>query len=197
MINDKIHQAICSKFSLPEDSKSPLKVPLNRDELALFFHEVGFSIGAEVGVSRGLYSEVLLKAIPGLTLYCIDPWEPYYETLSARKQRRVYQETQSRLSAWPVKYIVKRSMDALADIADDSLDFVYIDANHDFEHASEDVPGWYKRVRKGGILAGHDYAVFPKLNFGIIPAVDKFVEDNNLFLYLTAERYKSWFVVKE
>lgn len=48
-------------------------------------------------------------------------------------------------------------MEALEDFADESLDFVYIDANHEFRYIAEDLFEWTKKVRKGGIVSGHDY----------------------------------------
>ena len=48
-------------------------------------------------------------------------------------------------------------MDALKDFENRSLDFVYIDANHDVQHVMEDIAGWINKVKKGGILAGHDF----------------------------------------
>lgn len=40
---------------------------------------------------------------------------------------------------------------------DNSLDFVFIDAAHDFDSVREDVGGWKSKVRSGGLLAGDDY----------------------------------------
>ena len=48
-------------------------------------------------------------------------------------------------------------MEALNDIPNESLDFVYIDGNHHFKYVAEDICGWSKKVRKGGIISGHDY----------------------------------------
>jgi predicted O-methyltransferase YrrM len=41
--------------------------------------------------------------------------------------------------------------------ADNSLDFVFIDANHELKYITEDLHSWYPKVKKGGIIAGHDY----------------------------------------
>ena len=46
----------------------------NRSDLAKYFAEKGFSVGAEIGVQRGHYSKELCEANPGLLLYCIDNW---------------------------------------------------------------------------------------------------------------------------
>src|SRR5260221_412005 len=48
-------------------------------------------------------------------------------------------------------------MEAVEDFEDESLDFVYIDANHEFRYIAEDLCEWTKKVKKGGIVAGHDY----------------------------------------
>jgi len=46
------------------------------------------------------------------------------------------------------------------------LDFVYIDGHHGFKYVAEDICEWSKKVRKGGVIAGHDFVrthvkVFP------------------------------------
>lgn len=40
---------------------------------------------------------------------------------------------------------------------DGSIDFVFIDADHIYEHVRKDVLAWLPKVRPGGIIAGHDY----------------------------------------
>ena len=42
-------------------------------------------------------------------------------------------------------------------VADDSLDFVFIDADHSYESVLDDIILWYPKVKSGGIIAGHDY----------------------------------------
>ena len=48
-------------------------------------------------------------------------------------------------------------MEAVEDFKNESLDFVYIDANHEFRYIAEDLAEWTKKVKKGGIVSGHDY----------------------------------------
>jgi cephalosporin hydroxylase len=61
----------------------------------------------------------------------------------------------------PVKdYItVKRmtSLDAAQTFLDDSLDFVFIDASHEYADVVADLIAWYPKVKSGGYIAGHDY----------------------------------------
>lgn len=48
-------------------------------------------------------------------------------------------------------------MDALKDFEDESLDFVYIDWNHEFLYVLNDIHEWSKKVKKGWVICGHDY----------------------------------------
>ena len=53
---------------------------------------------------------------------------------------------------------------------DGSLDGVFIDADHTYEAVKKDIENWMPKIRKGGILAGHDYNnVWP----GVIRAVNE------------------------
>lgn len=52
---------------------------------------------------------------------------------------------------------------------DGSLDWVYVDADHRYEAVRRDILAWLPKVRKGGVIAGHDYAAYP--TFGVIEAV--------------------------
>jgi hypothetical protein len=65
--------------------------------------------------------------------------------------------TKNRLAPYDHTIIRKISMDALQDIPDESLDFVYIDGNHGLRYIIEDIYEWNRKVRKGGAMSGHDY----------------------------------------
>jgi predicted O-methyltransferase YrrM len=136
----------------------------NRLELVEYFRKLGFKYGAEVGVRYGRYSEILCQNIPGLKLLCIDIW----------RGRDTFQTAKDRLSRYNTVLIQKSSMDAVKDIPDESLDFVFIDANHSYDSVKEDIREWTRKVRKGGIVSGHDYYVFLHSgNRGVIDAVDE------------------------
>lgn len=139
---------------------SPFEIPdCSRDELPELLKELGFKVGAEVGVYKGEYTRKFCKA--GLKTYAIDPWIPYEDVGGddkAKKQERLYQKTSKFLTQYPSASIIReKSMDALKYFDDESLDFVYIDANHRLKFAMEDIYEWSKKVKKGGIISGHDY----------------------------------------
>jgi hypothetical protein len=49
------------------------------------------------------------------------------------------------------------SLEAVRHFDDNYLDFVYLDGAHDFDSAMLDIIHWSRKVRPGGIVAGHDW----------------------------------------
>jgi len=49
------------------------------------------------------------------------------------------------------------SLEAAAECENNSFDFVYIDASHEYEDVKADIKAWLPKVKKGGIIAGDDY----------------------------------------
>jgi len=168
----------------------------NRLELARHFAELGFKSGAEIGVAEGRYSEILCQNIPGLKLIAVDNWDSYRTTRRTLTNKMTGEElTGERLAPYNATIIKKPSLDAVKDIPDESLDFVFIDADHTYQAVKNDIREWSKKVRKGGIVSGHDYYVFPKSgNRGVIDAVDEYVKEHGLELLTTAwdDNYKRW-----
>ena len=134
--------------------------------------------------------------IEDLNLIGIDPWTKYSNWTQEKMDQR-YQATLDRLKPYPnIKIIRKTSMDAVRDIKDGSLDFVYIDGFHDFDWIMSDLIFWSPKVRSGGIVAGHDY--YPFYRAGIMTAVDAYVKGHNINTwYVTREPEPTFFWVKK
>lgn len=67
-----------------------------------------------------------------------------------------------------VRLIKGISWEVASQFEDESLDFVFIDADHAFESVTKDLDAWWPKVKKGGIMAGHDYSfAYP----GVVAAV--------------------------
>jgi hypothetical protein len=158
----------------------------SRIELAQYFNQLGFKVGAEVGVAGGDYSEKLCKAIPDLKLFCIDPWDTYQDNRRGggkEQHYKNYEKTKARLAPYNATLIRKFSTEAARDFADNSLDFVFLDGNHDFDYVMEDIITWSRKVRKGGIISGHDLYFFN--NSGVIEAVLAYTQFHKIKLNFT------------
>ena len=169
----------------------------NRQQLAELFRDKGFTTGVEVGVHRGYYSQTLAKTIPDLTLYAVDPWvmperfKDNGETLTASHKAAI-----DRLEPLGVTLMQQTSMDAVRYFAPHSIDFVYIDGDHSFDGVMGDLIEWGRRVKKRGIIAGHDYTE----GTAVIEAVDMYVKHHGLELIVTEElddKARSWYVIKK
>lgn len=155
-------------------------------DLLKYFGELGFTRGAEIGVAEGYFSEAMFRAIPNLKLYCIDIWQPYRgNAWSGSVERNVhhFKSASERLSKYNATLIREMSMDAVKKFKDNSLDFVYIDANHGFDYVMQDLIEWSKKVRVGGIVSGDDYYHFRKA--GVIEAVDAYTKAHEIKFKLT------------
>lgn len=151
----------------------------NRTELAKHFATLGFTKGAEVGVYTGYYSRTLLDNIPGLELLCVDSWT------AGTWRERAYPVAKEVLTRYPGATLLRLpSVEAAKTVQDGSLDFVFIDADHSYKSVKEDLRAWSPKVRKGGIVSGHDYMEGRK-TVDVIRAVDEYVKEHNVELLLT------------
>src|SRR5258707_5695982 len=164
-----------------------------------------FGVGVEVGVYEGWFSEYLLNHWRGKRLIAIDPWRQWTAeysddcNLPQQHMDNLFEATVERLRRYGDRSDIWRltSEEASARLSHESLDFVYIDAQHHESAVAEDLNLWFPKVRQGGMLAGHDYmdGVFPFGVFGVKSAVGRFVKENGLALYTTDESVSpSWYV---
>lgn len=187
---------LLEKFHLTEPlpKAMPVEVPnVGRDDLARIFGEFGFRHGVEVGVKEGDYSKVLLEHNRRLHLKSIDPWlvrDGYRDKRSQAIFDGYEAKAREVLGAFGARSeIVKGfSVDVARSLPNASQDFVYIDGHHSFQAATNDIAEWLPKIKPGGILAGHDYAVYKQVsgdNMG------KYVVD----AYTAAYKIRPWFVL--
>jgi hypothetical protein len=150
------------KYNINLDQESPIMIPIGRfKDIPKLFRDLKFNKGYEIGVYRARYSDSLLKYNPDLHLTGVDAWEIYggykdYEKTDIVDAHRESEETYAKYGD-RATLIQGWSRDVAATVPDESLDFVFIDANHAFEYVVEDIALWSKKVKKGGIIYGHDY----------------------------------------
>jgi hypothetical protein len=171
---------------------TPIEIPgVKRErDLAPLFAELNYTSGAEIGVERGLFSEVLCVANPQATIYSIDAWEHYKgyrDHVSPVKLEDFYDNAVERLSPYNCVIIRKYSKEAVEMFDDESLGFVYIDANHRLESVIEDIVLWEKKVKRGGIISGHDYKQYVRQTYcHVVEALQA---------YTHAYRVDPWFLL--
>ena len=186
--------------------ESPNKLA-SRKETGFWLNWLGLSgDGVEVGVFKGEFSDLLLRTWRCNSLVSVDPWRHFPATkyvdacnLSQADHDLNFDATVNLLRDYGKRSRVLRATSdaAAAQFASSSLDFVYLDAQHHYEAVREDISLWYPKLKRGGVLGGHDY-LDGKLEsglYGVKKAVDDFAASGGYELTLTPERdWPSWFV---
>jgi hypothetical protein len=184
------------RFTYP---RKPLYLS-SRNELPHLFNARGLTgKGVELGVQKkGYFSGLILDTWKGETLYSVDAWQVFDVNISQEQQDTFYKETCESLNKYGdhSKIIRALSSDAANEFEDGSLDFVYIDAAHDYENVKKDIATWAPKVRTGGLLCGHDFFNGHQNNtfFEVKRAVCEFAKTKGAHIWVTHEPYPSWIV---
>lgn len=141
--------------------------------MAYAMADMGFRTGVEVGTYFGGSAELWCSNNPSLHLTCVDPYMPYSKLGKRHNQDATFERTSECLSKYNVTMVRKKSMEAVDEFQDGSLDFVHIDADHSFDCCMQDLIGWVPKVRVGGLVIVHDYS---SLNWnGVTQAVNTYL----------------------
>jgi hypothetical protein len=180
--------------------------------------------GVEVGTFKGEFSKEILGSWSG-KLYMVDVWRDLseeYQDCSNHKffETNLYDETIKNVNEFGDRAIMIRTTSESAShiFSNDSLDFVYIDANHSYDFVKQDIKLWYPKIKKGGYILGHDYldiewykdpnfaengkdkhiwnGTFYHGLFGVNPAVDEFCDNFGYNLTITSEWFGTWMIKK-
>lgn len=150
------------------------------------------SIGVEIGVFRGEFSSKILEEVQPTQLHLVDPWT-YDEKVLPKGMvvhdqndvDRIFQGVKERFRSQMEngQIVVHRMTSEAAStiFADASLDWVYIDGNHEYEFVLQDLRLYVPKIKPGGMIAGDDYR---DDKYGVKRAVDEFVSDNDVECHL-------------
>ena len=131
-------------------------------------------VGAEVGVFRAVSFCTLLQNCPNIkTLFGIDSYKPYTDFLKEPYDGSpAYSISQREIDCIKLTAIhniqysghVEKSIlfeedstIALQHFKNNSLNFIFLDTCMTYEQAKKDITEWEPKVKKGGLVAGHDW----------------------------------------
>lgn len=184
----------------------------HRDQVGTIIEKIKNPIVCEVGVRFGNYFDLIVT--PNVfKAYGVDIWrdtgnqgqnDAFYDQNSLDNQ---YCDVFKKYMDNPKVTLIREFSSKAANFFDDEyFDFIYIDADHTYESVKTDLDAWYPKVKKGGILSGHDF--IPTITtiqlghavpFGVEQAVFEFKLRNNISeenFHLTNELYASYYIVK-
>ena len=196
---------IINKYNIDIAKESPFCIQCERwKRIPKLFAELGFKVGAEIGVYRGRYTMYLLERIPGVKVYAVDLWRKYgaYRDFKSEDIINAEKEFREKVRGHNCDVFKGRSVDVVNQFANNSLDFVFIDGNHAYEYVVEDIAKWSKKVRKGGIIYGHDFDDYSKRgrwrDMNVINAVEGWMKSYKIhpWFVLKGRKNKCWMYVK-
>lgn len=199
---------ILDKWNL-RGKKSPIEMVCSRKAtLPKILRTIDCRLGVEVGVERAVYSKILCMLVPNMKLYGVDAWsvyKGYRDHVGQKTLDEFFKSTKQRMRNSNFQAIKELSIKAAERFEDESLDFVFIDAAHDYKSVKEDIKAWDPKVRKGGIVSGHDYMNLDhtdrqgvKTAYGVKRAVNEWVKKKKIkhLFILKKDKCPSWFYVK-
>jgi hypothetical protein len=159
------------------------------DRRALLERLPAGGVCAEIGVDQGDFTAEIFAISQPSRLHLIDMWGT--RRYSQRKFERVTSRFDTRIADGSVVVHRQSSLDAAAEFDDNVFDWVYVDTTHAYELTAAELRAYAPKVKPGGFIAGHDYAMgnwSKVLRYGVIEAVHEFcVECEWELVFLTAE----------
>lgn len=163
----------------------------------------------EVGVEYGGYLDIYYPQLKDSVekFYLVDLWQTEgnddHFTKFEDRVEQGYARVKELYGDNPQVEMCKgASVERAKDFEDEFFDYIYIDADHTKEAVLEDLKAWYPKVKKGGIIAGHDTYCDPDNVsfdfFDVEGALEEFfTEEQQENIHLTNEyAYKTWVYIK-
>ena len=138
----------------------------------------------EIGVGNGANALNMLVGVQNFKLYLVDSYDVDKSTFQFGKKftpderEEFIKSVRDRLAPFSdrVELIIQDSETASQKFSDEYFDYIYIDAQHEYEDVLRDVKAWYPKLKKGGTISGHDYGIE-----GVTKAVQEFFGRNYIY----------------
>lgn len=144
----------------------------------------------EVGVWKGrslaFLATEIINSDKEIKLHALDTWDgiglPGVEITETPDE--IYNSFLTAIEPVKSHIIIHRgfSHDLISTFPDESFDFIFIDASHDYENIIQDIKDWFPKLKKGGILAGHDIQ-FEPVRRAVTETLSHFSETSELIWF--------------
>jgi len=122
------------------------------------------TIFVEIGSWKGHSASIIGRVARNMGghLYCVDHWNGCEGTSSFHISHEqdiysIFEHNMKVLHLWDCIIPLRmESLKAYKQFDDNSIDFLFIDADHRYTPFLSDLKAWYPKVKDGGIICGHD-----------------------------------------
>jgi hypothetical protein len=147
-------------------------------------------VGSWKGMSSTFMAVEIINSEKDIKFDCVDLFE-YVESqndISKDMCENLYDIFLKNIE--PVKHIINPikdySLKASKLYENESVDFIFIGASHDYDNVIKDLYAWFPKLKIGGIIAGHDYGCE-----GVNKAVNEFFSDKGIFPFGSCWMHKN------
>ncbi len=120
-------------------------------------------VGCWKGRSSAFMAVEIINSKKKIRFVCVDTWlgsnEVKHKNDLSVKNGTLFDDFLTNIK--PVVHFIvpyrRPSVEAAATYRDESIDFVMIDAAHDYENVSADIAAWWPKIKSGGVMAGDDF----------------------------------------
>ena len=154
-------------------------------------------VGCWKGKSAAYMCVEIANSNKNIEFFCVDTWEGSVEHEGMEELSKLYDIFIDNLRPVEEYYFPLKmtSLEGAKKFKDNSLDFVFIDASHEYEDVRDDILAWYPKVKPGGIIAGHDYYHeeydwFPGVKQAVNELLTDFVPDEKCWIHYKPDTSK-------
>jgi len=150
---------------------------------------IAIEVGSWMGSSAIFFAECIKASGKKIQFYCVDIWVDSFEhdafinTINKAKSlnTNLFELFMSNVTKYECNNIINplkgNSNFAVKNFENNSIDMVFIDADHSYDAVKNDINLWWNKLKSGGTMAGHDYFWSPD---GVKKAVDEFFIEKNI-----------------
>jgi Methyltransferase domain len=175
------------KVALLEKNMENCELLLNRS--ALLSKLKHNAVAAEIGVNKGEFSKEIMDKTSPVALHLVDVWDTQryhsglYELVTRKFAKAISED----------RVVIHRALstDACGDFEGNFFDWIYIDTDHSYKTTRDELKLYAPKMKKGGVIAGHDYSMGAwdhAYRYGVVEAVQEFCVENDWeMVYLTLD----------
>jgi predicted O-methyltransferase YrrM len=138
-------------------------------------------VGSWKGKSSSFMATEIANSKKNIKFFCVDTWEGSVEHKNILKTDNLYSIFIENMKSLKEYYTPIKTQSVLASqqFDDASIDFLFLDASHEYEDVKDDILAWWPKIKKGGYFAGHDY--YDNIEWGgVKKAVDEYFVNHNI-----------------
>lgn len=153
----------------------------------------------EVGVGGGANALMMLTALPHARFFLVDSYDVNNSTFqfghvfTGEERDKFIEDVKQKLAPagdGRIEWLIEDSVAASNRFSDEYFDYVYIDAQHEYDAVGRDISAWLPKVKKGGVIGGDDCG-----EAGVKQAIKDMERKFNLnVVYGTS--YPDWMAIK-